>query len=150
MAGNLLPILLLGGGALLVMGKKKKKKKAPSCPAEVTIRELTDAQAQEMGNQAWADAGGDPILAADIIFEQLVPPGCTKKDYKTRAISKRLTESKPLDWNLSMLYAAIVSEILDAYIDMDDERQVAQAKGVMQRVANWYTQTTGEPMPDID
>ena len=149
MAANLLPILLYGAVAYAVVSRKKKKKKV-RCPPEVALVEVTEAEAETMAKKAWETAGGDPIQAADIVFHQLVPEGCTKKDYKTKATAKWLEDYGPDEWNLSMLYAAWVLGVMDANMDLDDEEQIAQGRAMAQQIATWYSQLTGEPMPDLD
>ncbi len=96
--------------------------------------------------QSWEANAGDPIRTADALFATLVPAGCTKKDYKTIARGDAFFDG----WNLSMIYAGIVSGALEVNIDMDDESAFQQGRRVMDRISTWYSQLTGEPLPDID
>jgi hypothetical protein len=107
-----------------------------------------------MAKEAWKVTSGDPLQAADILFTKLVPEGCTKNDYKTKAPSKWFTEFGPDvgpdEWNLSMVYAGLVSAMMDANIDWDNESEVAKGRALMQQISTWYFQLTGELLPDID
>ena len=173
---SVLPILLLGGAAVMLLGKKKPKKKAaakakecpegqvwsedagkciphiapPSCPERLDIKPLSPDDFRGIAKATWEKNNGDAIRTADVLFRSIVPQGCTKKDFKTIVSGPNAKEAFVEGYNLSMLYATIVSATLEENLDIDDPRDLEHARFVMGNIATWYSSLTGEPLPDID
>lgn len=150
MAGNLLPILLLGGAAVVVMGKKKKKKKvaAAECGFFVDMNPMNHEQFIRIARTEWRK-NGDPFLVSDVLFKKLIPPPCTKEHFRTAIRRGRIGEGidfKGMNIKLHQLYANIVAQVLEINVDQESEQGRSLSQDTMERVKEWVSQLTGEPI----
>lgn len=152
MAVNLLPLVAVAGaGALLMSRKKKKNGKKATCPDQVALSPMTSEEFRQLAKSEFEHRGGDPVNVATVIFKKLVPSPCTKKDYKTTISSGQIGDGFDLEgWNLAKFYAMLVIGVLEVNIDMDDAEGVAHGRRLVDQIATWYSQLTGEPLPDVD
>ncbi len=148
---NMLPLVLLAGATAVLMSKKKKKKNGKKCPSEVAMNPMTTEGFKQLAQSEYENRGGDPVGVANVVFKKLIPAPCTKKDYTTTIFGEQISGGTDMTgWNLAMVYAALVSAVLEVNINWDDDEAVKQGRRTMDQIATWYSQLTGEPLPDID
>jgi len=119
-----------------------------ACPAsfdwDVGAQEMADLeQAHALGRQLHPN---DPFKAADVVFESLVMPGCTKKDYESIVTVRFIPSSgdDPIPMNQMDLAAIYAMFVLDAA----DRMALGPAKmqAIESKVASNYQQLTGKPL----
>jgi hypothetical protein len=118
-----------------------------SCPAnfdwDVDEQEFIKMeQAHALGRQMHPN---DPFKAADVVFESVVMPGCTKKDYESTVTMKMVLPGAPPDATMTLDLAALYAMFV---LEAGDKMNLGPAKtqALESKVASNYQQLTGKPL----
>lgn len=133
------------------------KSKGEPMPCPLTI-DIAVAQAEGVTGptvQAMINGGeSDPFKMADNVFSQLIPPPCTKSDFKSHVQLMDVMpgqEPQPvMIMNLAMFYGALVLEAATRLLEVN---KIGRPKfdAIAAKVANDYQKLTGETFPaDMD